>query len=173
MKLAKMLAAGAMAAGLIGLGACGGGVGGGVFSTSATLPPQPVTMAPTVTADGTQQFAVPPEGRAVLRQKLSEYIRGSLEDARVSNAWRTAAAARQKPDDYAACVSATAGGQTRYFLIVVSGATTSGTVSGPPAAERCNDPNRVAQWTPFPEAMVAQAPPAAAVEGADVEPEVQ
>jgi hypothetical protein len=171
MELAKMLAAGLAAAGLIGAGGCSGGVGGGVFSTSVTVPPQPVAIAPTVTADGTQQFAVPPAGRAVLRQKLGEYIQGPLEEARVSNAWRTAAAARQKPDDYAACVSATTGGQTRYFLIVVSGATTSGTVSGPPAAERCNDPNRVAQWSPFPEAMVAQAPGAPAAE--DVEPEVR
>jgi hypothetical protein len=110
-------------------------------------------MSPIVTADGTQQFAVPPEGRAVLRQKLAEYIQGQVEEARLSNGWRTAAGAQQKPNDYAACVAAVTGGQTRYFLIVVSGVGVSGTVTGDPAAQKCNDPARVVQWVPFSEAM--------------------
>jgi len=80
-------------------------------------------------------------------------MQGRLDDARVSNAWRTAAGARAKPDDYAACVSTVAGGQTRYFVIVVSGATTSGFIAGPDAVARCSDPARVVQWGAFPEAL--------------------
>jgi len=144
----------AVAAAALGLAACSGGMGGGYFSASTpAAPPTQVLMSPVVTADGTQQFAVPPDGRAVLRQKLAEYIQGPVQDARLSNGWRTAAGAQQKPNDYAACVAAVAGGQTRYFLIVVSGAGVSGTVTGDPAAQKCNDPARVVQWVPFAEAM--------------------
>jgi len=146
--VARLATVFSLAAGAAMLAGCSGGM-----MASAPEPVQPALMAPTVTADGTQQFSVPTEGRAVLRQKLAEYLSGPLEDARVSNGWRTAAGAQQRPEDYAACVSATTGGQTRYFLFVVSGAVTSGTVSGAPAAQKCNDPARVVQWLPFPEAM--------------------
>ena len=74
-------------------------------SPVATAPPPQPVMSPTVTADGTQQFAVPPEGRAVLRQRLTEVMQGQLEEVRVSNGWRTAAGARSNPNDYAACVA--------------------------------------------------------------------
>lgn len=151
---AQRVALGAALIGSLGLAGCGGGSGGMFPSPMASAPPPQPVMSPTVTADGTQQFAVPPEGRAVLRQRLTEVMQGQLEDVRVSNGWRTAAGARSNPNDYAACVSTIAGGQTRFFVIVVSGAAVSGFVSGPDATARCNDPNRVVQWVPFPEAMV-------------------
>src|SRR5689334_4281574 len=108
-----MVATKAMTRGLVGaaiafgLPGCSGGIGGGYFASSTPGGAQaPVLMSPVVTADGTQQFAVPPEGRAVLRQKLADYFQGQVEEARLSNAWRTAAGAQQKPNDYAACVAA-------------------------------------------------------------------
>jgi hypothetical protein len=151
------------------LAGCTASGGGGFFSERVVAVPAAPTMQPIVTADGTQQFSVPPEGRAVLRRQLASIMQGQLDDARVSNAWRTAAGAQANPNDYAACVSATAGGQTRYFVWVVRGDSISGDVRGAPAAARCQDPARVVQWVPFTEALVLGGPvtaePAAPDEG--------
>jgi hypothetical protein len=118
--------------------------------------PQPeyrTQQAAVVTSDGTQQFAVPQAGRALLAQRLVQLVPGRIVDARISNAWRTAAAAQQHPDDYAACVSADAGRGSQVFLIVTNGASTGDVISGAKAAERCADGARVTQWTTLPEAV--------------------
>lgn len=114
------------------------------------VPEQPVT------AGGVQQFPVPPAGRAILRQRLTSLLgneAGAVSDAGVSNAWRTAASAARTPDDYAACVRATTPTGLHTYVLVVSGQTTGGLVSGPPAAQRCADPTRVREWVPFTEAL--------------------
>lgn len=114
----------------------------------------PVTL-PAMTADGTQQFVVPGEGRGILRDTLVLRVQEPIASAQVSNAWRTAAGAQNNPNDYAACVSATSTSGTRYFLIVVSGNRTSGIVTGLQGQEKCLDRNRVVQWLPFPEATAS------------------
>jgi len=113
-------------------------------------------MAPTTTADGTQQFSVPPNGRTALRERLVQLVPGPIHEARLSNAWRTAASASVTPNDYAACVSASTGTGTSTFVIIVSGSGTGDVISGAKAGQRCSDPTRVVQWVPFTEAVVAQ-----------------
>src|SRR6202012_2235086 len=54
------------------------------------------------TANGVEQFPVPQDGRSLLAQRLVQLVPGRITDARISNAWRTAAAAQVKPNDYAA-----------------------------------------------------------------------
>ena len=105
-----------------------------------------------VTANGVEQFPVPPDGRALLAQRLVQLVPGHITDARISNAWRTAAAAQVKPNDYAACVSAASGRGTQVFLIVKSGPGTGDVISGTSALQRCADGNRVTQWVTLPEA---------------------
>lgn len=103
-----------------------------------------------------QQFPVPPAGRAVLRTRLAALLgseAGSVSDASLSNAWRTTASAEQTPNDYAACVRATTPTGLHTYVLVVSGQTTGGLVSGPPAVQRCADATRVTQFVPFTEAV--------------------
>ena len=114
--------------------------------------PQVAVSLPAMTADGTQQFVVPPAGRAVLRDALVQQLREPISDAQVSNGWRTAAGAQQHPDDYAACLATTSPAGRRFFVIVVSGSKTSGLVTGAQGQQKCTDSNRVVQWLPFPEA---------------------
>jgi hypothetical protein len=144
----RLIGGAAGTAGLaLALTACGPSGGG----------PKPVYQeqaAAVVTSDGTQQFPVPPAGRAILAQRLMQLVPGTIADARVSNAWRTAAAAQEHPEDYAACVSADAGSGSRVFLIVTNGSHTGDVISGAKAAQRCADTARVTQWTTLPEAMV-------------------
>ena len=116
------------------------------------LPPTVAVSLPAMTADGTQQFVVPPAGRGVLRNAVVLQLREPISDARVSNGWRTAAGAQHNPNDYAACIAAITGSATRYFVIVVSGSQTSGIVTGAQGQQKCTDANRVVQWLPFPEA---------------------
>ena len=78
-------------------------------------------------------------GRALLAERLAQLVPGRIVDARISNGWRTAAAAQQHPDDYAACVSADAGRGSPVFLIVTNGSSTGDIISGAKAAERCAD----------------------------------
>ena len=106
-----------------------------------------------MTANGIEQFPVPQPGRALLAQRLVQLVPGAIIDARISNAWRTAAAAREHPDDYAACVSADAGHGTQIFLIVKSGPGTGDVIRGANAIQRCSDQARVTQWATLPEAM--------------------
>jgi hypothetical protein len=105
-----------------------------------------------VTANGVEQFPVPQDGRSLLAQRLVQLVPGRITDARISNAWRTAAAAQVKPNDYAACVSASGGRGTQVFLIVKSGRGTGDVISGTNALQRCADTNRVTQWVTLPEA---------------------
>ena len=105
-----------------------------------------------MTAGGIEQFPVPPDGRSLLAQRLVQLVPGRITDARISNAWRTAAAAQVKPNDYAACVSASGGHGTQVFLIVKSGPGTGDVISGSNALQRCSDGNRVTQWVTLPEA---------------------
>ncbi|GLS23720.1 hypothetical protein GCM10007874_67410 [Labrys miyagiensis] len=123
---------------------------------SRTSGPQPVYQEQpqaVVTSDGTQQFPVPQSGRELLAQRLMQLVPGRIVDARISNGWRTAAAAQQHPDDYAACVSADAGGGSKVFLIVTNGSHTGDVISGDKASQRCADGARVTQWTTLPEAI--------------------
>lgn len=120
----------------------------GEASKPVLTAPQPV-----VTADGTQQFPVPQAGRVTLAHKLTQLVPGRIADARISNAWRTPAAAKINADDYAACVSADAGQGQQVFLIVTNGAKTGDVISGSKAAERCADGKRVTQWSTLPEAL--------------------
>ncbi|CAM5768573.1 hypothetical protein LMIY3S_02544 [Labrys miyagiensis] len=106
-----------------------------------------------VTSDGTQQFPVPPAGRTLLAQRLMQLVPGPIADARISNGWRTAAAAREHPEDYAACVSADSGRGSQVFLIVTNGSHTGDIISGAKASQRCADGARVTQWTTLPEAL--------------------
>ncbi|WP_448952841.1 hypothetical protein [Labrys neptuniae] len=115
--------------------------------------PDVSNQQPVVTADGTQQFVVPAAGRATLAHKLAQLVPGRITDARISNAWRTPAAAKAHPDEYAACVSADAGSGAQVFLIVTNGSHTGDVISGAKAAERCADGKRVTQWATLPEAM--------------------
>ncbi|MGJ4856222.1 hypothetical protein AB4037_26180 [Labrys sp. KB_33_2] len=115
--------------------------------------PDVSNQQPVVTADGTQQFPVPQAGRATLAHKLTQLVSGRIADARISNGWRTPAAAKAHPDEYAACVSADSGSGQQVFLIVTNGARTGDVISGSKAAERCADGNRVTQWATLPEAM--------------------
>ncbi|MDQ0394030.1 hypothetical protein [Labrys monachus] len=116
-------------------------------------PARPPMVQGQVTADGVEQFAVPPDGRSLLAQRLVQLVPGRITDARISNAWRTAAAAQVKPNDYAACVSASAGHGTQVFLIVKSGPGTGDVISGSAALQRCADDKRVTQWVTLPEAI--------------------
>jgi hypothetical protein len=142
-RVALILASGAAIA--AGLAACGPSRGGGPeFTTQQGV---------VTTSDGTQQFPVPASGRSLLAQRLTRLVSGHITDARISNGWRTAAAAQAHPDDYAACVSADAGRGPEIFLIVKSGPGTGDVISGVKAAQRCADGARVTQWTTLPEAM--------------------
>ncbi|WP_413993206.1 hypothetical protein ACMDCR_14620 [Labrys okinawensis] len=125
-------------------------------SLSRTSGPQPVYQEQpqaVVTSDGTQQFPVPQSGRELLARRLTQLVPGQIVDARISNGWRTAAAAQQHPDDYAACVSADTGNGAQVFLIVKSGPGTGDVISGTKASQRCADSARVTQWTTLPEAV--------------------
>jgi len=129
----------------------GPGVVPGTAVAPAVAPPVNVSL-PAMTADGTQQFVVPPAGRAVLRDALVLQLREPISSAQVSNGWRTAAGAQQHPDDYAACIQTSSSVGQRFFVIVVAGNKTSGLVTGTQGQQKCTDPNRVVQWLPFPEA---------------------
>ena len=75
------------------LGGCvsGGGGGGvsGIFSSRPTA-----TMQPVKRADGTEQFSVPSAGREAVRAGSSQVVSEPIQEARISNGWRTAASAR-------------------------------------------------------------------------------
>ena len=117
----------------------------------ALAPPVNVSL-PATTADGTQQFLVPPAGRGVMRDALVQRLREPISDARVSNAWRTAAGAQNNPNAYAACIETTSPAGSHYFMFVVNGSKTDDVVAGPAGQQKCTDPNRVVRWLPFPEA---------------------
>ncbi|MDQ0474871.1 hypothetical protein [Labrys wisconsinensis] len=137
------------------LGGCGMG--------RAALDAQPVqsaAMAPVTTAEGIQQFSVPADGRALLGAELRKRVPGPIQDAQISNAWRTAASAQKTPDDYAACVTATTPQGNQTFVMVKSGGGRSAgigdVIAGAAAAKRCGDPSRVVQWAPLTEAVAMQ-----------------
>lgn len=133
-----------------------GGCGGGSFGANPS-PSQPVAMQPITTAEGIQQFSVPSDGRILLSQRLrQEIVAEPILEARISNAWRTAASASRTPNDYAACVSATTSGGTRTFMIVKSGGGTGDVIRGAQADQRCSDSTRVVQWVPFSEAVATR-----------------
>lgn len=157
MSFANRAALGAACACLLMAGGCSsGGMGtslGGMFG-SAPTPPAPVaSMAPITTASGVQQFAVPPDGRALLARRLVQLVPGPIAEARISNGWRTAASANATPNDYAACISATTGGGTQTFMVVKSGEGTGDVKAGAAAAQICGDPGRVIQWVQLGEAV--------------------
>lgn len=114
-------------------------------------------MQSVTNADGTSQFAVPANGRVIVRERLVQLVREPIAQARISNAWRTAASAKVTPNDYATCVSATTPSGTKDFVMIVSGGSGVGDViSGSAASTRCADRARVAQWVPFNEAMATR-----------------
>lgn len=140
----------ALAALALPLAACGGG---GMAGAPPTAQPRVVGMAPVTTAAGIQQFAVPADGRSLYAMRLHQLVPGPLQDAQISNAWRTAASANVTPNDYAACVEATSPAGTQRFMIVKSGGGTGDVIAGAAAEKRCSDPSRVVQWVPLDEAL--------------------
>jgi len=138
------------------LGGCvsGGGSGGGVMSMFSSTPS--ASMQPVRNADGTEQFSVPSAGREAVRARIAQVVSEPIQDARISNAWRTAASAKVTPDDYATCVSATTPSGTRNFVMIVSGSGIGDVISGPAARTRCADNARVVQWVAFKEVVASQ-----------------
>lgn len=133
--------------------------GGCVTSSRQTaFAPTIEQAAPVMTPAGVEQFAVPPEGRAVIRARLLGLVGDptAITDAKISNAWRTAEGIKQNPNDYAACVTTSTSEASRTFVIVVSGTRSSGFVGGQPAVDRCNDTSKVTSWSAFSEMIASQ-----------------
>jgi hypothetical protein len=135
------------------LGGCvsGGSGGAGLFSSKPAATMQTVTNA-----DGTEQFSVPSDGRAAVQAKLAQVVTEPIQEARISNAWRTAASARVTPNDYATCVSATTASGTRNFVMIVSNGGIGDVISGSAARTRCADAARVVQWVAFTEVVASR-----------------
>jgi hypothetical protein len=113
-------------------------------------------MQTVTNADGTEQFSVPPDGRAAVGARLSQVVPEPIEEARISNAWRTAASARVTPNDYATCVSAKTASGTRNFVMIVSNGGIGDVISGSAARTRCADAARVVQWVTLAEAVASR-----------------
>lgn len=150
----------AVGAAALGLAGCPGDPAPEVAAVAPVAParlPSSALPRPYVTPAGVRQFAVPPAGRAALRERLAALSgnAGPIADARISNAWQTPAGFQQHPNDYAACVSATTGAGTQTYLIVVSNGGTGDVVGGNTAVSRCADAGRVTSWGPFREAVQA------------------
>ena len=123
---------------------------GSVFG-SATQPPAPVATAnaiPAPNGEPIQYFAVPADGRSALLARLDTLAGGpgAYSEARISNAWRTAASAQATPNDYAACVAAVTARGPETWMVVVSGGGTGDAIGGRTGAQRCGDPTRVRSW---------------------------
>ena len=135
------------------LGGCvssGGGVSG-LFSSRPTA-----TMQTVKRADGTEQFSVPPDGRAAVRARLSQVVTEPIQEARISNGWRTAASAQVTPNDYATCVSATTPSGTKNFIMIVAPGGIGDVITGSAARTRCADPAKVVQWVSFAEVVATR-----------------
>jgi hypothetical protein len=135
------------------LGGCvsGGSGVGGLFASKPAA-----TMKTVTNADGTEQFSVPPDGRAAVGAKLAQVVTEPIQEARISNAWRTAASARVTPNDYATCVSATTTSGTRSFVMIVSNGGIGDVISGSAARTRCADAARVVQWVTLTEVVASR-----------------